>query len=124
MLLEDLRPLVSSGTCIYPHTLSQGYYCWMKHHDQSNFGKKVFVLVGFHITVYHQRDSEQLLKESRNLETGVDTKTMEEDSLLACLLACFLIESKTTRPGVAPPIMDWDLPRPTLIKKMTYSWIL
>jgi len=62
----------------------------MKHHDQSNFGKKVFVLVGFHITVYHQRDSEQLLKESRNLETGVDTKTMEEDSLLACLLACFI----------------------------------
>lgn len=39
---------------------------------------------------------------------------------LACS-ACCLIESRASRPGMAPPTMDWDLPHWSLIKKMPYS---
>jgi hypothetical protein len=42
---------------------------------------------------------------------------------LACS-ACFLIEPKTTSPGMAPHTMSWALPSWSLIeKKMPYSWI-
>lgn len=70
LLLEDLRPLVSSGTCIHmhipTHTLSQGYYCWMKHHDQSNFGKKGLLGLRVIITVSKGRNQGQELKQGRN----------------------------------------------------------
>jgi hypothetical protein len=33
---------------------------------------------------------------------------------------CFLIERRTTSPGMAPPTMGWALPHPSLIKKMLY----
>ena len=46
---------------------------------------------------------------------------------MACS-ACFLIEPRTTRPGVAPPTMAWNLLPQSPIKKMpyrlAYSWIL
>ena len=38
--------------------------------------------------------------------------------------ACFLIEPKTTSPGMAPPTMGWALPIWSLVEKMPYSWIL
>jgi len=41
---------------------------------------------------------------------------------LACS-AYFLIEPRTTSPGMAPPTMGWTLPHWSLIKKMPYSWI-
>ena len=41
------------------------------------------------------------------LEAGVDAETMEGN--LACS-ACFLIEPRTTRPGMTAPIMGWALP--------------
>jgi hypothetical protein len=41
---------------------------------------------------------------------------------LACS-ACFLVEPKTTSPGIAPPIMAWALPPWSLIEEMPYSWI-
>jgi hypothetical protein len=40
-----------------------------------------------------------------------------------CLLACFLIEPRTTSPGMAPPTMGWALLPGLLIEKMPYSWI-
>ena len=38
--------------------------------------------------------------------------------LMACS-ACFLIESRTTSPGMASPTRDWALSHQSLIKKMT-----
>ena len=40
-------------------------------------GKGLFGL-HFHITVHHQRKSEQELKQGRDLETGADAEAMEE----------------------------------------------
>jgi len=42
--------------------------------------------------------------------------------LLTCS-ACFLIEPKTTSPGMAPLIMGWALPPWSLVEKMPYSWV-
>ena len=38
--------------------------------------------------------------------------------------ACFLIEPKTTSPGMAPPTLGWALSIDKLLIKMSYSWIL
>ena len=40
--------------------------------------------------------------------------------LMACS-ACFLIESRTTSPGMAPPTMGWALPCQSLIREMNYK---
>lgn len=37
---------------------------------------------------------------------------------------CFLKEIRTTSPWMAPPTMGWTLPYRSLIKKMSFSWIL
>jgi hypothetical protein len=37
--------------------------------------------------------------------------------------ACFLIEPRTTSPGMAPPSMGWAFLHWSLIEKMPYSWI-
>jgi hypothetical protein len=39
----------------------------------------------FHIAAHHGRQSEQELKQGRNLETGAEAESMED----CCLLACF-----------------------------------
>ena len=41
----------------------------------------------------------------------------------ACSI-CFLRESRTTSPGMAPPTMHWALPHKSLIEKLSYSPIL
>ena len=51
--------------------------------------------------------SGQELKQGRNLEAGADAETLVRCSLLAC----FLIETKTISPGMAPPTMHWALPQ-------------
>jgi hypothetical protein len=38
---------------------------------------------------------------------------------MACS-ACFLIEPRTTSPGLAPPTMGWALPHQSIIKKIPY----
>lgn len=43
----------------------------------------------------------------------------EARSPQACL-ACFLIQSRTSRPGTAPPTMGWALPHQSIIKKRPY----
>jgi hypothetical protein len=42
------------------------------------------------------------LKQGWNLEAGADAEAVERCCLLACS-ACFLIELRTTSPGMAPP---------------------
>jgi hypothetical protein len=62
-----------------------------------------------HIAIHHQRKSGQELNQGRNLEAGADAEAMEAMLLtgvlpLACS-ACFLIEPRTTSPGMTPPTM-------------------
>jgi hypothetical protein len=79
--------------------------------------ERVFSL-HFHIAAHYQRKSGQELIQGRNLEGCY---------LLACFplpcSVCFLIEPRTTNPGITPPTMGWALPPWSLIEKMPYSWI-
>ena len=48
------------------------------------------------------------LKQGSNLDAEADAEAMEK----CCLLACstfFLIEPRSTNPGVSPPTMGWAL---------------
>ena len=89
----------------YNMCLSQGFYSYTNHHDQeaSWEGKGLFS-VYLHIAVHHQRKSGLELTQGRSLEAGADAEAMERCPLLACS-ACFLIEPRTTSPGMAPPTM-------------------
>ncbi|EDL77409.1 rCG25260 [Rattus norvegicus] len=85
----------------------------IKHMTKETWGGKGLFSLYYHITICHQRKSGQELKQGRNLEAGADAETMEGCCLLACscgLLICFLIEPRTTIPGMAPPTIDWALP--------------
>jgi hypothetical protein len=55
--------------------------------------------------------------QGRNLKARVGAEAMKGCCLLACS-AFFLIESKTTSPGLVPPRMSY--PTPQLIKKISY----
>ncbi|KRY94820.1 hypothetical protein T4B_1409, partial [Trichinella pseudospiralis] len=75
---------------------------------KASWGEKGLFGLGFHLTVHHQRKSEQELEQGRNLEAGADAEFMKERVLVIGLLllacsACFLIEPRTTSPGMAPP---------------------
>jgi hypothetical protein len=95
----------------------QGYYCcdetlW----PQANWGEKGLCGLHFHIVIHHRRKPGQELKQDRNLEAGIDAEAIE-----GCLLAyaCFLIEPKTISLGTASPIVGWDTPHQSLIKKVS-----
>ena len=45
------------------------------------------------------------------------------DLLLMAFSACFLIEPRTTSPGVSLPTMSWALPLQSLIKKMSHRLV-
>ena len=87
----------------------------LQHHDQGvSWGGKGLLSLHFHIAVHHQRKSGLEPKQGRNLEAGVDAETMEVLLLpgllpLACS-ACFLIELRTTSPGMILLTMVWALP--------------
>jgi hypothetical protein len=44
-------------------------------------------------------------------------------SILMACSACFLIEPRIIRPGMAPPTKGWAHSHRSLIEKMSYSWI-
>ena len=78
-------------------------------------------------TVHDWRNSGQELKQGRNLEYRAVAKTVEDAAYYLFSMAswvCFLIETKTTSPEMAPPTMSWALPHQSLIKIMPYSQIL
>ena len=88
----------------------QSLYSCTKHHDpEASWGGKGLFSLCFHIAVHHQRKSGQELTQGRNLEAGADAEAMEGYYLLDCFplacSACFLIESRTTSPGMAPLTM-------------------
>jgi hypothetical protein len=54
----------------------------MKHHDQKASGGQCLFTLCFPIAVHHQRNSEQELKQGRDLEAGVDAEAMGAYCLL------------------------------------------
>ena len=72
----------------------------------------------FHITIHHQRKSEQELTQGRNLETGVNSQVMRGAAywLVTHGLCSLLIKTRSTNPKVAN-----RLGSPTsLTKKMVF----
>jgi hypothetical protein len=83
----------------------------MKHHDKIKLGRKRFI----QLTLPYQGSS------SKEVRTGIqtgqepDAEAMEEGMLLTGSLpiafsVCFLIEPRTTSPGMAPPTISWAFP--------------
>jgi hypothetical protein len=73
--------------------------------------ERVYFSLHFQATIHHWGESGQLFKQGRysKLEAGADAEGMDRCCLMACS-AYFLIESRTTNPGVALPMMSWALP--------------
>lgn len=101
----------------------------MKHHKQSNLSRKGFFI--WFMLPHHCSSIEgspEELKEGRNLKAGADDprRPWEECWLALHDLVSFLIETKTTRPEVAPSTRVWAFCHGSLIKKMSYrlacSW--
>ena len=97
------------------------------YHDQSNLGMKGFIWLTLILSLLltegiPDRNSnragtwrpELMQRPWRVLLSGL--------VIMACSV-CFLIEPRTTRPGMAPPTIDWTLSHQSL-KKISYSWVL
>ena len=98
-------------------SLRQGY---CGYHETAGLGKERVCLFGL---------IAQELKQGRNLEAGADAEAIEECCLLACFpwLAqpvFFPTELGSMNPGMVPPTIGWALPHQSLIKKISYSWVL
>ena len=89
------------ATCV-----SQGFYSCTKHHDQeaSRGGKGLFDL-HFHIAVDHQRKSGLELTQVKKQELMQRPWRDVTRLLPRPCSSCFLIEPRTTSPGMAPPTM-------------------
>jgi hypothetical protein len=84
-------------------------------------GRKGFTSLTVPSKIHHQK---QQLKQGRDPEAAADTEAKEGAAY--CLLpmacsTCFLIEPRTTCPGMSPPTMGWALLHQSLIKKMFYK---
>ena len=109
--------------------LSKGFYCCYKTTwSKSKLGRKGFIWLAL-------PDHSPSLEEVRTgtqaeLESGGRSWCRGHGGVLltgllpmACS-ACFLVEPRTTSPGMALPTMGWALPHWWLIVKMPYSWIV
>jgi hypothetical protein len=82
----------------------QCYCCDKEHNQKATWGGNYFIL---QFAIHYGR---QLKKELKYLKAETEAETMEKCCVLhvACL-AYFLIEPRTTCPGVAPPPTIWAL---------------
>jgi hypothetical protein len=91
-----------------PGVLDRVSIAAMKHHNQeASWGGKDLFSLHFHTAVHHRRKSGLELTQGRGLEAGADAEAMEWCWVCS---SCFLIEPRTTCPGMAPPTMVWALP--------------
>lgn len=65
-----------------------------KEQVQSNLGTKVLFHLLIHITVYHQNQGAQELKQGRNLQTGTDVEAVDRCCIQACLPLLCLFPSR------------------------------
>lgn len=95
---------------------------------KESWGEKGLFGLHFHIIVHHSRKPRQELKQGWNREAAVNSDATGECYLVVrspvAYWNSFLIELETSNLGVAPLTMVWTLPYWSLIKKITYDWIL
>jgi hypothetical protein len=93
-----------------------------KHHDRkASWGGKG--LFGLPFSLLFIIEGSQELKQGRDLEAGADASWRGDAFMGAGLFpmacsACFLIEPRTTSPGMISPTMGWAFPLESLIEKM------
>lgn len=94
----------------------------IKHYDQKHLGRKGFIVL---MLSYHMSSSKEVMTGTQAWQEpgGRSWCRGRGGMLLTGLLpmacsACFLMESRTTNPGVAPPTMGWDLLHGSPFKKM------
>jgi hypothetical protein len=81
----------------------------MEHHDQKQTVEERVDLVYISISLIITEGSQgRNSNKDRNPDAGADKEAMEGCYLLVCS-ACFLIESRTTSLGMAPPTMGFTL---------------
>jgi hypothetical protein len=99
----------------------------MKHHGQSNLGRKGFIWLTFFFFI-PQFITEGNQDRNSNRAGSWRQELMQRPwwgclLLMACL-ACFLIQPRTTSPVMALPTVGWAFHYRSLIKQVPYSWIL
>ena len=97
-----------------------------KHQDKkATWGRKGLLDLHFHIAVHDWRKSGYELKQGsggRSWHRGHGRVLLTDLFHMPCS-TYFLIESRTTRPGMELPTNDWSLHHLSLNGKMPYSWI-
>lgn len=81
----------------------------MEHHDQNKFGRKGIICL---IVSYHHLDKVRMVTHGgtqRQEWCRIYGGMLFTDLLPLACSVCFLIESRTTSPGVVPPTVDWTL---------------
>ena len=109
--------------------LSEGFYCYDERPcPWSKLGRKGFIWL---IPLDHSLSMEEVRAETQaGLEPGGRSwcsghgEELLTDLLPMACSACFLIEPRTTSPGMAPPTRGWTCLHQSITKKMPYSWIL
>jgi hypothetical protein len=112
------------GTAVNPAALVGVSIAVMKHHDQKQAGEKRVHLAYTSILLFIIKGSQD--RNSNQAETWKQElmqRPWRDGAYWLAPMACsafFLIESRTTCPGIAPPTMGWALPNQSPIKKMPY----
>lgn len=89
----------NGNTCSRGACLSEGYYICNEISWQMQPGLYAWV------AVYWGKQKKEL-QVGQNLEAGAGEEVMEGCCLLTCS-TCFLIQTRTTNPGMTLPTMDW-----------------
>jgi hypothetical protein len=90
---------------VFQDCLSQGFYSYTKYDQDASWGGKGLFSLHFQIAVHHQRKSGLELKQVRKQEL-MQRPWRDVTGLLPLpCSAYFLIESRTTSLGIAPPTM-------------------
>jgi hypothetical protein len=122
---DPLLPFQESLKTYFVRTVA---VAMMNHRDQKQVGEEKVYLAHTSTSLFIIEGSQH--KNSHRVGTW-KLELIESSAywlltglLLVACSACFLIEPRTTSPGMAPPTMGWALPHQTLIMKMPTSWIL
>jgi hypothetical protein len=87
--------------------LSQAFYACTNIMTKKQVGEeRIYSAYTFHIAVHHQRKSGLELKQVRKQELTQRPRRDVTGLLPLACSTCFLIEPRTTSPGVAPPTMS------------------
>jgi hypothetical protein len=80
-----------------------------KYHDQKQLGGEGLFGLLYNIIVHQGKKEGQKSKQCRNLEAGQHGEVLLTGLLPVGCFTCFLLEPRTTSPGVALSTVDWNL---------------